>query len=88
MNVPGKKVDISVQIGKLGTYSVDTSLPKAQAKTGKQVAVIGGGAAGLTVVWQLARKGHDVTKMEADERMGGKMEQVIPVLAYLKTFSC
>lgn len=73
-----KKVDISVQIGKLGTYSVDVTLPKTQEKTGKTVAVIGGGVAGLTVAWQLARKGHDVTVFEADERMGGKMEQVIP----------
>lgn len=73
-----KKVDISVQIGKLGTYSLDVTLPEAKAKTGKTVAVIGGGAAGLTAAWQLARKGHEVTVYEADERMGGKMEQVIP----------
>lgn len=73
-----KKVDISVQIGQLGTYSVDVTLPPSQVKTGKKVAVIGGGAAGLTTAWQLIRKGHDVTVFEADERMGGKMEQVIP----------
>ena len=73
-----KKVDISVQIGKLGTYSVDAAMPKVQKKTGKTVAIIGGGAAGLTAAWQLSRKGHEVTVFEADERMGGKMEQVIP----------
>lgn len=73
-----KKVDISVQVGQLGTYSVDVTLPKADVKTGKTVAIIGGGAAGLTTAWQLIRKGHDVTVFEADERMGGKMEQVIP----------
>lgn len=73
-----KKVDISVQVGQLGTYSVDVTLPKAETKTGKTVAIIGGGAAGLTTAWQLARKGHDITVFEADERMGGKMEQVIP----------
>ena len=73
-----KKVDISVQVGQLGTYSLDVTLPKADTKTGKTVAIVGGGAAGLTAAWQLIRKGHDVTVFEGDERMGGKMEQVIP----------
>lgn len=73
-----KTVDISAQIGKLGRYSADVELPKAQAKTGKRVAVIGGGAAGLTAAWQLSRLGHGVTVFEAHEKAGGKMEQVIP----------
>ncbi len=73
-----KTVDISAQIGKLGSYSAEARLPQAEAKTGKTVAVIGGGAAGLTAAWQLARLGHAVTVFEADEKVGGKMEQVIP----------
>ncbi|MDF2874918.1 MAG: Ferredoxin--NADP reductase, partial [Sporomusa sp.] len=73
-----KTVDISAQIGKLGSYSADAELPQAEAKTGKHVAVIGGGAAGLTAAWQLARLGHEVTVFEADAKVGGKMEQVIP----------
>lgn len=73
-----KTIDISAQIGKLGQYSSDVDLPKAETKTGKHVAVIGGGAAGLTAAWQLARLGHEVTVFEADEKVGGKMEQVIP----------
>jgi len=73
-----KTIDISAQIGKLGQYSGQAELPKAEAKTGKQVAVIGGGAAGLTAAWQLALLGHDVTVFEADKKVGGKMEQVIP----------
>lgn len=73
-----KKVDISAQIGKLGQYSSEAELPCAAAKTGKQVAVIGGGAAGLTAAWQLVRMGHAVTVFEADNKVGGKMEQVIP----------
>ena len=73
-----KTVDISAQIGKLGKFSAQAELPKAEAKTGKHVAVIGGGAAGLTAAWQLARLGHEVTVFEADEKVGGKMEQVIP----------
>ena len=71
-------VDISAQIGQLGTYSVDVTLAAPEKKTGKKVAVIGGGAAGLTSAWQLARLGHQVTVFEADAKAGGKMEQVIP----------
>ena len=73
-----KTVDISAQIGKLGQYSGQAELPKAATKTGKHVAIIGGGAAGLTAAWQLARMGHEVTVYEADKKVGGKMEQVIP----------
>ncbi|HEY3423550.1 MAG TPA: FAD-dependent oxidoreductase [Negativicutes bacterium] len=71
-------IDISAQIGQLGRYSVDAVLPAPLKKTGKKVAIIGGGAAGLTAAWQLIRSGHDVTVFEADAKMGGKMEQVIP----------
>lgn len=73
-----KDLDTAAQIGALGRYSVDVSLPKPAVKTGKKVSIIGGGAAGLTAAWQLIRQGHDVTVFEADTRMGGKMEQVIP----------
>lgn len=73
-----KTVDISAQIGKLGRYSLAVKLPNVAVKTGKHIAVIGGGAAGLTAAWQLIRLGHEVTVFEADEKMGGKMEQVIP----------
>lgn len=73
-----KNVDISAQIGQLGTYSGSVTLPLPEVKTGKKVGIIGGGVAGLTAAWQLARLGHDVTVYEADQKMGGKMEQVIP----------
>ena len=71
-------VDLSAQIGQLGLYSQQVNLEKPHKQTGRTIAVIGGGAAGLTAAWQLARKGHQVTVYEQDQRMGGKMEQVIP----------
>ncbi|VBB07506.1 fad-dependent pyridine nucleotide reductase signature [Lucifera butyrica] len=72
------KIDLSVQIGQLGNYSVDAVLERPAVLTGKTVGVVGGGAAGLTAAWHLARLGHSVTVFEADQKMGGKMEQVIP----------
>ncbi|MBP2642360.1 MAG: Glutamate synthase [Firmicutes bacterium] len=72
------QIDESAQIGKLGLYSVDVELPKSDTNTSKKVAIIGGGPAGLSAAWQLARRGHGVTVFEAASRMGGKMEQVIP----------
>ncbi|WP_110954587.1 FAD-dependent oxidoreductase [Anaerosinus massiliensis] len=71
-------IDESAQIGKLGLYSVDTTVEMPSFKTGKKVAVLGGGVAGLNAAWQLARRGHDVTVYEEDAKMGGKLEQVIP----------
>ena len=73
-----RNIDISAQIGRLGTYSVMTDLDKTAEETGKTIGIIGGGAAGLTAAWQLSRLGHKVTVFEADSHMGGKMEQVIP----------
>ncbi|MDU4961294.1 MAG: FAD-dependent oxidoreductase [Sporomusaceae bacterium] len=73
-----RSLDLSAQIGRLGLYSSDVAPELPQTVTGRSVAVIGGGAAGLTAAWQLARMGHQVTVYEQDRRMGGKMEQVIP----------
>ncbi|MFO7900519.1 MAG: FAD-dependent oxidoreductase [Planctomycetota bacterium] len=46
--------------------------------TGKRVAVVGSGPAGLTAAWFLALKGHDVTVFERSDRLGGLMRSAIP----------
>ncbi|HOW97876.1 MAG TPA: FAD-dependent oxidoreductase [Kiritimatiellia bacterium] len=46
--------------------------------TGKKVAVVGAGVAGLTVARQLVRLGHEVVVYERHERPGGMMRQGIP----------
>jgi glutamate synthase (NADPH/NADH) small chain len=50
----------------------------AATKTGKKVAVVGSGPAGLACAQQLARAGHDVTVFEKNDRVGGLMRYGIP----------
>ncbi|OGI49606.1 MAG: glutamate synthase [Candidatus Muproteobacteria bacterium RIFCSPHIGHO2_02_FULL_65_16] len=47
-------------------------------ETGKKVAVVGSGPAGLAVAQQLRRAGHKVTVFERDDRIGGLMRYGIP----------
>jgi glutamate synthase (NADPH/NADH) small chain len=50
----------------------------APTKTGKRVAVVGSGPAGLAASQQLARMGHDVTLYEKADRIGGLLRYGIP----------
>ena len=52
--------------------------PWFEKKTGKRVAVIGGGPAGLTAARELIRYGHDVTIFEKNSFLGGMMTAGIP----------
>jgi len=55
---------------------VTPQLPKA--KTGKKIAVVGSGPAGMAAAQQLARVGHDVTLFEKNDRIGGLLRYGIP----------
>ena len=51
---------------------------RAKVKTGKKVAIVGSGPAGLAAAQQLARSGHEVTVFEKNSRPGGLLAYGIP----------
>jgi len=57
----------------------------AEKKTGKKVAVVGSGPAGLACAQQLARVGHDVVVFEKENRAGGLMRYGIPNFKFDKS---
>ncbi|WP_341921042.1 glutamate synthase subunit beta [Polaromonas sp. YR568] len=54
-------------------------------RTGKKVAVVGSGPAGMAAAQQLARVGHDVTLFEKNDRIGGLLRYGIPDFKMEKT---
>jgi glutamate synthase (NADPH/NADH) small chain len=80
-----KATGVPVGIGNLERFISDFErregkvfLPEIPAATGKRVAVIGAGPAGLTVAGELAKKGHRVTIFEALHIAGGVLIYGIP----------
>jgi glutamate synthase (NADPH/NADH) small chain len=82
--VLGKKGE-AVAVGRLERFAADweraqglVERPRTAPPTGKRVAIIGSGPAGLTCAADLARFGHDVTVFEALHEMGGVLVYGIP----------
>lgn len=71
-------IDEPIQIGPLGMLSARTPVKVTVPRTGKKIGIVGGGMAGLSAAWQLARKGHEVSVFDDADNIGGKLEQVIP----------
>lgn len=64
----------------LGEWAIQKGLQfkPAEKRSGKHVAVIGGGPAGLSAAYQLALRGHDVTIFDERAELGGMMRYGIP----------
>ena len=82
--VMGKKFK-PVAIGRLERFASDYALfeeelplPEIAAPTGKKVAVVGAGPAGITVAGDLIKLGHEVTLLEALHQPGGVLVYGIP----------
>ena len=80
-----KDVEKAVAIGRLERFAADwerdndkVTVPSVKCATGKKVAIIGSGPAGLTAAADCAREGHEVTVFEAFHKPGGVMVYGIP----------
>ncbi len=64
----------------IGDYALENKLKlhPAGKDTGKKVAIIGSGVAGLACAYHLRRKGHACTIIEAQDKLGGMMRYGIP----------
>jgi len=74
-----------IAIGRLERFAADYEFsqgkiqaPQKPPKTGKKVAIVGAGPAGLTVAGDLAKLGHEVTIFEALHKAGGVLVYGIP----------
>lgn len=78
------KVDEAINIAQLKAFAADMDLnsdsylPEKNAPTGKKIAIIGGGPAGLTAAYRLTISGHEVTVYDMMEKMGGMLRYGIP----------
>ncbi len=79
-----KNVEEPINIAQLKAFAADMDLksdsyvPDVKPATGKKVAIIGGGPAGLTAAYYLAQLGHSVTVYDMMDKMGGMLRYGIP----------
>jgi NADPH-dependent glutamate synthase beta subunit-like oxidoreductase/glutamate synthase domain-containing protein 3/NAD-dependent dihydropyrimidine dehydrogenase PreA subunit len=67
-----------VDIAQLGKSSINAKLPELPPMSGKKIAVVGGGPSGISVAWQLRKKGHEPVIYDMSEALGGKIGSMIP----------
>ncbi len=77
-NCSRQLVDEAIDVAFLGRSVKDVPAPQAAPPTGKKVAIVGGGPGGMNAAWQLALAGVEAHIFEKNERLGGKLAQVIP----------
>ena len=78
------KVEEPINIAQLKAFAADLDLkgdayiPECAESTGKRVAIVGGGPAGLTAALYLRTLGHQVTVFDMMDKMGGMLRYGIP----------
>lgn len=78
------KVEEPINIAQLKSFAADLDLkgesylPECASPTGKKVAVVGGGPAGLTAAYYLRILGYEVTVFDMMDKMGGMLRYGIP----------
>ncbi len=70
--------DLKFFVGDQDLLGEDPFMPEIKPATGKKIAVVGAGPAGLTAAYFLAREGHQVTVYDAMSRGGGMLRYGIP----------
>ena len=79
-----KNVEEPINIAQLKAFAADMDLngesyiPECKADTGKKIAIIGGGPAGLSAAFYLRQLGHAVTIYDMMDKMGGMLRYGIP----------
>ncbi|HDQ04626.1 MAG TPA: pyridine nucleotide-disulfide oxidoreductase [Deltaproteobacteria bacterium] len=68
----------AVDVRVLGKASLEAKEPQREPATGRKIAIIGGGPAGLSVAWQLWLAGHEPEIFESKKQLGGKIVETIP----------
>ena len=71
-------VDEPIDVQVLGRAVGKVAAPQPLAPLGHRVAIIGAGPAGMNLAWQLALAGIEADIFEQDDKIGGKLAQVIP----------
>jgi glutamate synthase (NADPH/NADH) small chain len=78
-NVVEDTVGINAVEQYIGDYALEKNFGfEAGAATGKRVAIVGGGPAGLSAAYQLRRKGHAVTLFDDHAELGGMAKYGVP----------
>jgi glutamate synthase (NADPH) small chain len=80
LNINADPVSIKLIERAIADRAIEAGLQpvKPHTRTGKRVAVVGSGPAGLAAAQQLNRAGHHVTVLERDDRLGGLLMYGIP----------
>ena len=79
-----KNVEEPINIAQLKAFAADIDLnkesylPDVMVRTGKTIAIVGGGPAGLTAAYYLNIMGHSVTVYDMMDKMGGMLRYGIP----------